>query len=97
MDDITIVSKCSRLIQIREQKNALEKEGTSLTNELKDTLPNCHNLVIGDVILSIEDRVRTQLDIKKLCEFFQITEDALEQFKSATSYRQLTVERASRK
>lgn len=95
MDRNEIVRKVRELFFARENEKAFREISDRLSEELKDSLPltGKNGTRYDDVVVTLVEATRSQLDMKKLCAFFSVTEKDLEQFKTVSTYKKLTVSR----
>lgn len=86
-----IESKALRFLDLRNSIKELGQEIETLRTELMGTMGDSNALSVGDFVLLISERIRTDLDRKSLEQFLG---EELDQFINESTYKTFEVKRA---
>lgn len=85
------VEKALNLLKMIEQRKMIEKAEKELKDHFKDLLGEDSIIIVGEVVISLSERTRTDLDKKALAAELG---DKIKQFEKSSTYQVMDVKRA---
>ena len=90
----SLISQATELASLDEAIKEMTAKAELIKTSLKAALPNGTH-VLGNAVITIKDGSNSHINKEALCQFFNVTKEALVPFTSVSTYRTLSAKKAN--